>query len=137
MRESAGSGIREISDAEGRPPAPTSEGIQAEFYLSFRDAWASVSVGEALGLFFWERELDCGRSDRLHLAFPLPCLTLWRSEGWRRNWGPEGLGKSGSRRRCLEGWGDSGARERREGTGQLEGTAKRRAGVKPLFEFTI
>lgn len=45
MRESAGSGIREISDAEGRPPAPTSEGIQAEFYLSFRDAWAVSVLG--------------------------------------------------------------------------------------------
>lgn len=34
----------------------------------------SVIVGEGLGLLevFWERELNCGRSDRLNLAFLLP-----------------------------------------------------------------
>lgn len=100
MRESAGSGIREISDPEG-----TSEGILrltsiCPFGLLGQcQCWGRR--GGVLGLFFWERELDRGRSDRLHFAFPLP---LWRSEYWgRKGGGAEGLGKSGNRRGCLEG----------------------------------
>lgn len=97
------SGSPVIAGAKGLPGVRTAEGIQIDFCLSFLVCLNSVIAGGELGLFFWERELNCGISGRLCLPLPFPCLALSRSGCWRGAWGPEGLEKSRSRRCCLEG----------------------------------